>query len=61
MRAAIEAGDLTEARWEAYVKFVAEQDEASRRAEEREREAVARRDAISAQRAKERAERLEQP
>ena len=60
VRAAIDAGDLTEARWEAYVKFASEQEEAGRRAEERERGATARRDAISAQKARERAERLDE-
>ncbi len=58
VRAAIDSGDLSEARWDAYVKFVAEQDAAGRRAEERERDAAARRDAVSAQKARERSERL---
>lgn len=52
VRDAVEAGAITEQRWEAYLHFVAEQDEAAQRAELREREAEMRREAAAAQAAR---------
>lgn len=56
VRSAIERGDLTEDRWSAYLHFVAEQEEAGSRAENRERQASLRREAASLQQAREAAE-----
>ena len=53
VRTAVEAGDITESRWEAYLHFMAEQGEAANRAELREREAEVRREAAAAQAARE--------
>lgn len=53
VRQAIDDGALTEERWRAYLHFVDEQEEAATRAEERERQAEARREAAAAQRARE--------
>lgn len=53
VRGAIGEGSLTEERWHAYLSFVEEQDRAGKRAEDRERLAAMRKDAASAQRARE--------
>jgi ribosome biogenesis GTPase len=53
VRAGIDAGTLTEERWRAYLHFVDEQASAAERAEDRERQAEARREAAAAQRARE--------
>jgi len=53
VRAAIEEETLTEDRWRAYLHFVAEQDAASERSEQRDRQAGVRREAAAAQRARE--------
>lgn len=56
VRAAIDAGDLTEDRWAAYLLFVDEQEAAAERAAERARQAEARREAAAAQAAREAAD-----
>ena len=56
VRAAIEDGSLSEERWGAYLHFVDEQVAAAERADERERDAEARREAAAAQKAREAAE-----
>jgi len=53
VRAAIQHGDLTEDRWSGYVSFVDEQSAAAERTELRTRAAATRRDATSAQKARE--------
>lgn len=52
VRAAIDAGELTEERRLAYVRFLREQDAAATRSSERDRQAATRRDAASAQQAR---------
>jgi ribosome biogenesis GTPase len=56
VRAAMDAGDLTEERWAAYLQFVDEQERASSRALDRERQAAMRREAASLQQARDAAE-----
>lgn len=53
VRAAIDAEVLTEDRWRTYLHFVAEQEAASERSEQRDRQAGVRREAAAAQRARE--------
>ncbi|MDJ0790475.1 MAG: ribosome small subunit-dependent GTPase A [Acidimicrobiia bacterium] len=53
VRAAVEDGSLPESRLYAYLHFVDEQSSAAERAEDRERQAEARREAAAAQRARE--------
>ncbi len=59
VRGAVEAGDVSEERWRAYLHFVDEQETASERAEARDRQAALRRDAASAQKARDAAETLD--
>jgi ribosome biogenesis GTPase len=52
VRSAIEEGSLTEDRWSAYLHFVDEQEAAAERADDRDRQADARRESAAAQRAR---------
>jgi ribosome biogenesis GTPase len=56
VRAAIQAGDLTDDRWTAYLHFIAEQEEAGSRAEDRDRQSALRKEAASLQQARDAAE-----
>ncbi|MFV1962348.1 MAG: hypothetical protein ACC658_11000, partial [Acidimicrobiia bacterium] len=53
VRAAVEHGDITEDRWSGYLSFIDEQSAAAERTELRIRAAATRRDATSAQKARE--------
>ena len=53
VRGAIDEGSLSEDRWRAFLHFVAEQQEAAERSQERSRQAGVRREASAAQRARE--------
>ena len=53
VRGAIDDGTLSEERWRAFLHFIAEQGEAAERSRQRERQAVVRRGASAAQRARE--------
>ena len=61
VREAIDDGSLSDARLRAYLQFVDEQVSAAERAEDRERQAEARREAASAQRAREAATKADEP
>jgi ribosome biogenesis GTPase len=59
VRSAIEAGTLDPDRWEAYVHFVAEQQDASQRANQRSHATVSRKEAASKRKAQDAADRLD--
>jgi ribosome biogenesis GTPase len=59
VRTAIDDGTLSEDRWTAYLHFVDEQDAAAERADDRERQADARREAASIQKARDAASEVD--
>jgi ribosome biogenesis GTPase len=54
VRAAVEADEMTDDRWTAYLHFVDEQNTAAERSSDRDRQSTARREAAAAQRARDR-------